>query len=207
MKTSLSTFALFALTMTAFAVYSQETMLSTEVRDMFGRATYSLPGAPSRPLQVGTVLPAGAVVRTGPGSAVDLRLGKESELVRLTQNTELELEQMASPAAGVSQIQLTVRQGTILGNLKPLGPEARLEVKTSNGVVSVRHGAYRINSAGYLVLLEGEMLYAFVPSGHDPKLFTLTAPPAIYFSPLEGTQPAPPPLVLEVQGQLRPRLR
>ncbi len=207
MKRCLSRFALFTLIMTALAGYSQEKMMKAQVQDMFGRATYSLHGAPGRPLQVGTVLPAGAVVRTGPGSAVDLHLGKDTGLIRLTQNTEIELERMATPAPGTSQIQITVQRGTVLGDVKPLAPKARLEMKTSNGVVSVRSGAYRVNSAGYLVLLQGDLLYAFVPSGQEPKLFTLTAPPPIYFSPLEGTRPAPAPLVNEVQGQLRARLR
>ena len=41
----------------------------------------------------------------------------------------------------------------------------------------------------------------YVPPGQQPTPYTLVAPPAVYFSPLEGVKPAPEDLVREVIRQ------
>jgi hypothetical protein len=95
-----------------------------------------------------------------------------------------------------------------VGDLSKLFTESRFEVKIGSGVVSVREGEYRISAEGYLVLLKGTMLFANVPRTGEPKLFTLTAPPAVYYSPAEqAVHPAPPELVREVQNQVQTPLR
>jgi hypothetical protein len=52
------------------------------------------------------------------------------------------------------------------------------------------------------VLLQGTLVFAYVPPSGDPVPYTLTGPPAVYFSPVEGVQLAPAALVREVQRQV-----
>jgi len=201
---------LLSLGLLAGNVYGDTKQLKARVWEVLGRVTYSLPGGSPRPLKVGTELPYGAVIKTGSGSAVDVHLGNQGGVVRLTQNTVLTLDKMESASAAegkTADIELTLSQGTIVGNTKKLLPDSKLEVKIANGVVGVREGQYRISSDGYLVLLGGNMLFAYVPATGEPTLFTMTAPPAVYFSPTEqGIRPAPPELVREVQAQIQARL-
>ena len=67
-------------------------------------------------------------------------------------------------------------------------------------------GQYRIDSHGYLVLLDGKAAYVHVPPSGEPVSHKLQAPPATYFSPVEGVRPAPAALVKEVANQNRSKL-
>jgi hypothetical protein len=58
-----------------------------------------------------------------------------------------------------------------------------------------------MSSTGYIVLMEGTLVFVYVPPGGVPTPYTLVGPPAVYFSPLEGVKPAPEDLVREVRGQ------
>jgi len=66
----------------------------------------------------------------------------------------------------------------------------------------VRGTEYRMSSTGYIVVLNGTVIFVYVPPGGQPTPYTLLGPPAVYFSPIEGVRPAPEDLVTEVRGQL-----
>ncbi len=192
-----------------FNIQAQAAALRIEVADIFGPATLSVGGKPPQALKAGSIVPPGAVIRTGRRAAVDINLGRKLGVIRLTQNTVLTLPklELANPADPTSiDVQINLSQGTILGRVAELPAAGKLEVKVRNGVASVREGEYRIDSEGYLVQMRGLTFFAFVP-GDEPTLQTLKAPPAVYFSPIEGVKVAPPPLVREVQNQLKARLR
>jgi hypothetical protein len=192
------------------SVSADTTPIKAQVWEVFGRVTYSLPGGPPRPLKIGTDLPYGAVVKTGEGSGVEMRFGKNA-MMRLTQNSVLSLDKMESgvaPEGRTMDVEMTLSQGSLVGNLKKLFADSKFEVKIASGVVSMREGQYRISSEAYLVLLSGNMLFAYVPTTGEPALFTLTAPPAVYYSPTEHSiRPAPQELIREVQTQVQAPLR
>jgi hypothetical protein len=210
MKRLIGITVLWALGLFTSSVYGDSTPIKAQVWEVFGRATYSLPGGPPRLLKVGTDLPYGAVIKTGEGAAVEMHFGKTA-MVRLTQNSVLALDKMESATAAEGKtidVEVTLSQGAMVGNLKKLFPDSKFEVKIVTGMVSVREGQFRIHSEGYLVLLGGNMLFAYVPTTGEPALFTLTGPPAVYYSPTEqGVRPAPPELAREVQSQVQAPLR
>lgn len=192
------------------SLYSQSTPIKARVRDMKGSAMYSLPGAAPRRLSLGTVLPPGSIIETAKNSAVDIYLGPDAGTVRMTESSVLALEKLDETGSGAGstvEIQLNLQAGTLLGNVKRLHAGSKYHVKVSNGMVGVRDGQFRINAQGFLVLLEGALVIVHVPATGEPAPFTLTAPPPVYFSPLEGIRPAPEALVQEAQNQLRARLR
>jgi hypothetical protein len=187
-------------------LFAQEQAGRAEVRAVRGAATYTLAGGPPTPLKVGTVLTSGAVVKTGPEASADLFLGNTAGLLRLTENTTLGLDKLTLTDTGaetVVDVQVNLPEGTVLGNVNKLSPASKYEIKLPNGVTGVRGGGarFRVASTYYIVLLNGTMIAVFVPPGGPPQPYTLMAPPAVYFSPVEGIRQAPDDLIREVLGQ------
>jgi hypothetical protein len=181
-----------------------------EVLAIAGSATYQVSTNPPLPVRSGAKLPQAVLVRTGPGSALDLGLGKRAGVVRLAQNSSLLLEQLGGEpgqAATPVQVRLYLLEGTLLGVRNDLSLSDRFEVKTPQGIAGVAAGQFRIEARGYLVVLSGKMLYAHAPPGAEPVVYRLESPPPSYFSPLEGVRPAPRELEREVRAQCLPQLR
>jgi hypothetical protein len=188
----------------ACTLHAQTTPGKAEVRGIKGNAVYSVGGGPSMPLKVGTVLPSGAVVKTGPDSSVDLFLGSNAGVIRVTENSTLGLDKLAMTDTGadtVVEVQLNLPEGTILGNVNKLSAASRYEIKMPNGVAGIRGTRFRASSTMFIVLLDGTFVLVYVPPGGNPIPYTLVAPPAVYFSPIEGIKPAPEDLIREVSGQ------
>jgi hypothetical protein len=179
-----------------------------EVRAIKGVAVYSTGGGASMPLKVGTVLGPGTTVKTGAGSTVDLFLGNSAGVVRLTENTTLSLDKLTLTDTGADtavEVQLNLPEGTILGNVNKLSAASRYEIKTPNGVAGIRGTRFRMAANSFIVLMEGTMVFVYVPGGNqNPTPYTLAAPPAVYFSPTAGVQPATQDLLTEVKGQFGP---
>lgn len=176
-----------------------------EVRAIKGPVVYSTGGGPSMPAKVGTVLGPGTTVKTGAGASVDLFLGNSAGLVRLTENTTLALDKLTLTDTGADtavEVQLNLTDGTILGNVNKLSAASRYEIKTPNGVAGIRGTRFRMAANSFIVLLEGTMVFVYVPGGNqNPTPYTLAGPPAVYFSPTAGVQPATQDLLTEVKGQ------
>jgi hypothetical protein len=172
------------------------------VQGLKGEATFTLAnGAPAR-LQKGVSIPSGAVVRTGRQSAVDIYLGPEAGTIRLTQNSVLGLDKLDN-----AQTMLTLVEGSIVGWDAKVPAGGEFQVKLPNGIVGIVEGRYRLDARSYLVLLNGAMVYAYVPQEGQPRPYTMKAPPAAYFSPIEGVKPAPGALQKEVELQSKGKLR
>src|SRR5437868_112048 len=70
-----------------------------EVRAIKGAATYST-GGQTMPLKVGTVVAPGSSLRTTAASSVDLFLGKSAGLVRLLENSRLDIDKFTLTDTG-----------------------------------------------------------------------------------------------------------
>ena len=197
--------ALLAIMLLSFEVHAQTMPGRAEVRGVKGDATFSIAGNAPQPLVVGAFLPPGAVLRTGNKSSVDLFLGHSAGVVRVAENTVLGLDELSLTDTGaetVVEVQLNVPEGTILGNVNKLSAASKYEIKLPAGVAGIRGTTFRSSSTGYIVLLEGTLVFVYVPPGGNPTPYTMVAPPPVYFSPIEGIRPAPANLIQEVQGQI-----
>lgn len=191
------------------SVKAQAQSRKVVVVGVLGKATASFADQGEMEIRGGMSLPAGSTVKTGAKSAVDLDLGSVAGVIRLTENTTLVLEKFVNtePAAlAALSIELRLLQGTLLGNSSKVPATANFEVKISNGLVGIDHGQYRISAEGYVVLIQGTVVVAYVVDGKEPEPYTLKAPPPVYFSPVNQIQPAPEPLVKEVARQTRSKL-
>lgn len=183
---------------------------AAQVVALAGTATYQVGTNPPVAVRPGTRLAEGWVVRTGPGSALDLALGKRAGVVRLAENSALLLEQLpqeSADAASPVQLRLSLQAGTLLGLRNGVTLADRFEVKFPQGAAAIGANLFRIEARGYVVVLSGKVLLAHAPPGLEPVVHRLEAPPAVYFSPHEGVRPAPPELDREVRLQCLPRLR
>jgi hypothetical protein len=196
-----SAFFFFAcLITTRFARVTQAQI--AEVRGVNGEATYTVSASAAVAVRKGVSLPVGSLIKTGRGSAVDIYLGPGYGTIRLTQNTVLSIDKLES-----RKTFLTLWDGSFVGWDTKVAPNASFQVKLAKGIVGISEGKYRIDSRSYLVLLNGLIVQAYVMPDGELKPFTLQAPPAVYFSPVEGVKPAPAPLQREVDLQSRGKLR
>lgn len=171
------------------------------VRAVKGHATFSAGGSAPAPVKVGTVLYSGSSIRTEAGSIVDLFLGPSAGSVRIAENSTLALDKLTMTETGadtVVDVQLNLPDGTMLGNVNKLSAASKYEIKVPNGVAGIRGTQFRINSQGYVVVLNGSVVMVYVPANGNPTPYPLFGPPAQYFSPTEGVKAAPAELIREV---------
>ncbi len=201
--------AVAAAFMISCTLHAQTHPGKAEVKDVQGSAYYSVAGGPFKPLNRGTVLNSGAVVKTDANSSADLFLGTSSGSVRLLENTTLGLDKLALTDTGADIVvddQLDLRSGSIAFIVNKLASASKFEIKTPNGVAGIKGTRGRISSNGFIVLLDGTLVFVYVKPDGTPTPYTLTAPPPVYFTPVEGVKPAPEDLVQEVLGQIPGRL-
>ena len=199
------TLPIYLLSVAALTGYAAETTGPTaEVSGVFGSA-FANSGEGDKPVRTGTMLAAGTTIRTDSGAAMDVYLGKEAGVIRLTQNTTVRIERLAD-TNGQSDIYLHLQRGAVLGNGSQATVGSRYEIKTAVGIAELGSAAFRLHAEGYLVVLSGTAHFAHVPATGEPRLHSLHAPPAVYFSPTEGVKPAPKELVREVVNQSKARL-
>jgi hypothetical protein len=111
------------------------------VRAVRGTAKYSNGGDVWVPLKTGTTLTPGSVIQTSPESTVDVFLGQNGPVVRVTPETTIAFDKLAVTETGgdtVIDTQLSLKSGRILGNVKKLAAASRYEIKTPNGVAGIR---------------------------------------------------------------------
>ena len=179
-----------------------------KVQAILGQAQFSKAGGAFTPLGPGMVLRAGDLVQTASASAVDLYLGEIAGTVRLTESATLVVDKLmvSGPGGSGFDVQLTLRGGELLGLAKPVPRDSRFEIKVSNGIAQIVQGRFRVDATGRVAVLEGKAIFAHVPPGGEASAHTLTAPPGVYFAPLEGEQPATKDLMREIMKQMRAKL-
>lgn len=179
------------------------------VRSVRGSANYSTDrGANWKTLKVGTSLNQNSVVRTAPGSMVDLFLGDNGPIVRVTEDTTLGIDRLTIDRTGVDKVietQLDLRNGRILGEVKRLAAASKYEVKTPHGVAGIRGTRYDIRSDGTVIVTEGQVVVVYIVDG---QAYTATANAGdTVRPPTPGTRqvltsPTPPTVITDVNTQL-----
>lgn len=120
-----------------------------EVRAVRGSAKYSTGGGVWVPVKVGTTLKPGAIIQTAPDSSVDLFLGANGPVLRVTSDTTLGLDRLSFTDTGADQVidtQLNLQSGRIVGNVKKLAAASQYQVKLPNGVAAIRGTDYDISA-------------------------------------------------------------
>jgi len=139
------------------------------VRGVRGTANYSTDrGSNWKDLKVGTKLRQNSIIRTAPGGQVDLFLGDNGPVVRVTENTTLGIDRLTSDKTGAETVidtQLDLRAGRILGNVKHMAAASKYEVKTPQGVAGIRGTRYDISADGRVRITQGDAVVVYVIGG------------------------------------------
>ena len=163
----------FAIAVAAFvgAMHVQAAPQQNEavVRGVRGTANYSTDrGSNWKDLKVGAKLRQNSIIRTAPGGQVDLFLGDNGPVVRVTENTTVGIDKLSYDKSGaetVIETQLDLRSGRILGNVKHLAAASKYEVKTPQGVAGIRGTRYDISADGRVRITQGDAVVVYVIGG------------------------------------------
>jgi hypothetical protein len=195
---ALSKFLGFALAVAAFATASVEAaprQNQAVVRAVRGTANYSTDaGANWKNLSVGMRLNQNSVIRTAPGSVVDLFLGDNGPVVRVTEATTMGIDKLTSEQVNnetVIETQLDLRNGRILGNVKKLADASKYEVKTPQGVAGIRGTRYDIRADGTVTVLDGTVIVVYVVGGQPIPAVVVNAGQTVR-PPTQAGQPVTP---------------
>ena len=155
-----------------------------------GEARYTTDNRTWQALKKGDVLKPGCVIQTAPKSMVDIQLGEReaavapvsynptsslyapeqqrANIVRVFENSALAVDKLSLDKTGtgdeLSETQLDLRAGQIMGNVKKLSASSKYEVKIPNGVAGIRGTVYMISSSGVVNVLSGSVVIAIVGS-------------------------------------------
>jgi hypothetical protein len=142
-------------------------------------------------LKEGMILKSGTTIQTasGEGNFVDLVLNNaqavappepspsaiahyqpkaEQDGVRIFDNSVLSVDKLTVTATGaetVTDTELDLKAGSVLGTVKKLSPSSKYEVKIPNGVAGIRGTIYYLNASGIIKVLSGSVVVAYVGSG------------------------------------------
>lgn len=144
-----------------------------------GSAQYSTDGVNYQTLQAKAVLEQGCTIKTDSMGIVDLYLGKNGPLVRLTPATTLALTTLTfDPGAGETVIstELGLSTGRILGIVRKMSASSRYDVKTPVGTCQIQGTKYEISATGRVLVEEGVSEVGFAPPGaSSPTRFEVQA--------------------------------
>lgn len=102
------------------------------------------------------------------GGLVRFQPATQQNAVRVFENSVLGIDKLTTMDTGadvVTETQLDLKAGHILGNVKKLNAASRYEIKLPNGVAGVRGTVFHIWADGRLTVSSGAVVYSFV----DPQ--------------------------------------
>jgi len=153
-----------------------------------GSARYSTGNNIWQPLNVGTVLKSGALVQTAKASWVDIVLSESDaalrpptaagvgaggggrrpaapqDLVRVWEDSVMVIDRLAVVETGaekVTETQLDLRSGKVLGSVKKMTAASRFEVKVPNGVAGIRGTLFAISADGVVSVSVGQVVISW----------------------------------------------
>jgi hypothetical protein len=117
----------------------------------------------------GTVIPASPLAATAPsmGGSINFKPSTQQNSVRVMENTVLGIDKLSVMQTGadvVSDTQLDLKSGRIVGNVKKMSAASRYEIKLPNGVAGIRGTVYDITADGTIRVASGSVVISFVDS-------------------------------------------
>ena len=203
-----------ALAMTATVFAQTPVSGKATVIRIKGSARFSTGNNVWQPLKTGQKLKPGTIIQTAANSTVDLALGdgKATDLsavemssssppsdamyyqpsaaqntVRMWENTLMVVDKLTSMDTGadmVTETQLDLKAGRIMGSVKKMSAASKYEVKVPNGVAGIRGTIYDITADGVVRVSSGSVVLAYV--GADGNVVTQVVTGGQQFDPRTG---------------------
>ena len=141
-----------------------------------GSASYSDDNVSWKPLSIDQTLGPGASVKTDENAIVDLYLGANGPVVRVTPATTLALTTLMFDKTSEETVittELNLSSGRILGAVKKLAAASKYEVKTPTSTCGIRGTQYDISADGRIIVIEGTVSVAYTPPSGPPVIFNV----------------------------------
>lgn len=119
-------------------------------------------------LRTGKVLRESDTIKTAAFTNVDMFLGANGPVLRVTEDTTLKFDALtfqSVEAETVIRTELDLRNGRILGRVKKLASASKYSIKTPVGVAAIRGTDFDISANGKLVILQGRGEFNLVGPG------------------------------------------
>jgi hypothetical protein len=137
---------------------------------------------------LGAAMPAPPSVAASGGAPVES--GPKANLIRIFSSSTLAIDKLILEKTGmdeVSDTQLDLRAGRIMGNVKKLSAASHYEVKLPNGVAGIRGTSYMISASGVIYVINGSVTVTYV--GANGQMVTQTITSGQSFDPSSGNPP------------------
>jgi len=111
----------------------------------------------------------------------------EQNIVRVFENSALGIDKLTMQQTGADEVtdtQLDLKAGRILGSVKKMSAASKYEVKLPNGVAGIRGTIYDISASGVVRVLTGSVVIAYVNS--DGSVTTKVVTAGKQFNPTTG---------------------
>jgi FecR protein len=102
----------------------------------------------------------------------------EQNTVRVFANSLLGIDRLSMSDTGeglVSDTQLNLKAGRIMGNVKKMSAASRYEIKLPNGVAGIRGTVYDITADGVIRVASGTVVYSFVDAQGNVQTRVITS--------------------------------
>jgi hypothetical protein len=130
------------------------------VTSVIGAAEYSTDGSNWLPLRADDVLRPGTEIRSHAGTAVDLFLNYNGPLVRVDAQSRVlltKLEYSERDGEIVTDTEIDVKEGAILGYTQKLSAHSRYVVNTPQGEAAITGTHYKVNADLKVVVISGSV--------------------------------------------------
>jgi hypothetical protein len=149
--------------------------------------------------------PMGSAAPTSTSTTTGGNNGPQSNLVRIFPSSTLGVDKLILEKTGVDEVsetQLDLRAGRIMGNVKKLSAASRYEVKLPNGVAGIRGTSYMISATGVIYVLSGQVVVTYM--GPNGQMITQTISAGQSYDPSTNNPPAniPGDTLTALQGDL-----
>jgi hypothetical protein len=104
----------------------------------------------------------------GPSDVAHFQPKVEQDGIRIFENTVLSVDKLTRTETGadvVTDTELDLKAGSILGTVKKLSPASKYEVKIPNGVAGIRGTIYFLSASGIVRVVSGSVVVAYVGPG------------------------------------------
>jgi len=154
-----------------------------------GNVEFSTQPEQWQPLRLDSKLGSGSVIRTHEGSTLDFYLDDSKTTLRLTPNSKLAIKTLKVWQAGdqsVTDTELTILEGGIVGAQKKLMKPSHFQIATPNGVATIVGTEYLVRADGAVTVLSGSVSINYNLPGNKGSV-QVDIPAGYSFNPATGT--------------------
>jgi hypothetical protein len=152
----------------------------------------------------GTTVTASPLASTAPakGGTISFKPTTQQNTVRVMENTVLGIDKlnvMETGADVVSDTQLDLKSGRIVGNVKKMSAASRYEIKLPNGVAGIRGTVYDITADGTIRVASGSVVISFVDAQGNVQTRSVMGGQE-YNSRTDQITPLPPGIATQIEA-------